>query len=87
MAPTFTVNTGVANTTCALYANGLLYGTGVSDEFGAATIAVTEPITTPGDMLLTVFGYNQLTYVQTVQAVVPADIVISPSSIPVGVAR
>jgi len=83
-APTFSVETGEPGVTCALYSDGVLHGVGVTDAFGHADIALVEPVTVEGEVQLTVFGYNQLTYTQILPAVVPADILISPATIPVG---
>ena len=64
--------TGVSGALCALYANGVLYGSALTGLGGTATIHLASPPTEPMNLTLTVTGYNKQTYVGTVE-VVPAD--------------
>ncbi len=68
----YTVDTGVAGAACALYADGMIYGRSVSDGSGMAVFTLTEPITEPMDLTLTVTAYNMCTTQEAV-AVLPAD--------------
>jgi subtilisin-like proprotein convertase family protein len=84
-ATTFGVDTGVADVACALYGNGVLYGSAKTDAGGHADIVLDVPVTEVGTLILTCFGYNQLTYQADVLAIVPANVSIVPASVPVGV--
>ena len=84
-ATTFGLETGVPNVTCALYGNGVLYGSAKTDAAGHAEIALAVPVTEVGTLTLTCFGYNQLTYQADVLAIVPANVSVVPASVPVGV--
>jgi hypothetical protein len=84
MSPTYTVNAGVEGATVTLSGNGVIYGTGVTDAFGEVELTMINDLDTIGDVTLTVFGYNQETYQQAVQVVVPANVTIDPATIPVG---
>jgi subtilisin-like proprotein convertase family protein len=80
----FPVETGVAGTRVSIYSNGILHGTGVADETGHCDLQLTEPVVVGGEVLLTLTGYNLLTYREYIPAVVPVVVDIQPSSIPVG---
>lgn len=82
--PSFAVETGVPGVTVTLSGNGVVYGTGVTDATGYVDVVMENDVDTIGDAVLTVFGYNQETYQATLQVVVPADIVIDPTTVPVG---
>ncbi len=84
-APTYDVDTGAAGVVVTLSGNGMIYGTGTTDAGGQVTLTMTHDLDTLGDATLTVFGYNQETYVSSVQVVVPANVEIEPLGIPVGV--
>ena len=84
MTPTFSVDTGVPNVTVALSGNGVIHGTGTTDDLGHVDLVMANPVDTIGDVTLTAFGYNQETYQATLQVVVPADIAIDPATVPVG---
>ncbi len=82
--PSFDVDCGAPGVTCTLYTDGVVHGTGVSDASGHATIDVAMPIASVGEVTLTCFGYNTLTYQATLQAVVPANVSVVPATVPVG---
>ncbi len=84
-SPTYDVDAGVPGATVTLSGNGMIYGTGTTDAGGQVTLTMTQDLDAIGDATLTVFGYNQETYVTTVQVVVPANVEIDPLGIPVGV--
>ena len=65
---------GVPQARCTLYADGVVYGTALTDEFGQATIPLESPPQGPVDMLLTVTAYNHETVVE--------DVLVIPSSGP-----
>jgi subtilisin-like proprotein convertase family protein len=84
-ATTFGVDTGVPGVACALYGNGIVYGAAKTDAAGHAEIALDVPVTEVGTLQLTCFGYNLLTYQADVLAIVPANVAITPATVPVGV--
>ncbi|MEZ4387343.1 MAG: C25 family cysteine peptidase [Candidatus Krumholzibacteriia bacterium] len=84
MTPTFTVDAGVAGATVTLSGDGVIYGTGTTDASGVVDLVMINDIDTIGEATLTVFGYNLETYQETLQVVVPANVVIEPSYVPVG---
>ena len=85
-ATVFPVDTAVANTRVALYSNGQLHGVGVTDATGHVDVQLDNPVAVPGEVTMTVTGYNLLTQIITLQAEVPVDVDIQPASIPVGLA-
>jgi hypothetical protein len=71
-AATYTVNTaGVNGALCALYYDGLLYGSALSAG-GSATITLNETPAVGIDLTLTVTAYNHQTYQGSV-TVIPPD--------------
>jgi hypothetical protein len=64
--------TGVPGALCALYADGVLYGSALTDGAGLAAITMTEPPLAPMTLTLTVTAYNKETHVGTVD-VIPAS--------------
>ncbi|MBM3318884.1 MAG: gingipain R, partial [Candidatus Eisenbacteria bacterium] len=70
---TYGVNVpGVPGALCALYADGVLYGSAFTDPSGAATITIAQPPVQPMTLLLTVTAYNKQTLVEDVE-VIPAS--------------
>ncbi len=63
---------GVTGALCALYADGILYGTAYTDEAGTATITLDPVPTEPMSLTLTVTAYNKVTHVSAVE-VIPAE--------------
>ena len=57
---------------CALYADGTIYGSAVTDAAGTAVITMDPAPEEPMNLLLTVTAYNSVTYQGTVE-VVPAE--------------
>ncbi len=83
--PTFPVETGLPGVRVALTAaDGTIHGVGQTDATGFVDLQITEPVAEPGTVVLTASGYNVETYQAELQAVVPADIAISPATVPVG---
>ncbi|PID81019.1 hypothetical protein CSB20_04505, partial [bacterium DOLZORAL124_64_63] len=80
----FPVETGVAGAKVALYSSAGLHGVGVADAAGHLDLMLDNPVTVPGPVTLTITGYNLLTEVATLQAIVPVVVDIQPASIPVG---
>lgn len=80
----FPVDTGVRGAKVALYSSAGLHGVGVTDVDGHVDLQLDNPVTEPGEVTLTVTGYNLLTEIATLQAVVPVAVDIQPASIPVG---
>jgi len=66
-----TVQTYTIGARCALYADGVLYGTAVTDGGGFAQIIMNEPPTEPMELTLTTTAYNMITDVRTVQVLPP----------------
>jgi len=84
-APSFSVDAGVPGATCAVCSDGIVHGVGVTDATGQVDIQLDNPVMTPGDVTLTVTGYNLAPQISTVEALVPAAISVTPDTIPVGV--
>ncbi|MBD3236437.1 MAG: gingipain R [Candidatus Eisenbacteria bacterium] len=63
---------GVEGALCALYADGVLYGSALTDGAGLATIDLPEPPIEPMTLTLTVTAYNKETHLGTVD-VIPAE--------------
>ncbi|MBM3318585.1 MAG: hypothetical protein FJY75_12105, partial [Candidatus Eisenbacteria bacterium] len=63
---------GVPGALCALYADGVLYGSAFTDPSGAATITIAQPPLEPMTLLLTVTAFNRETLVEDI-AVVPVS--------------
>ncbi len=56
---------------CALYANGTLYGTAMTDALGHAVISMPDPPADPLDLTLTVTAYNRVTHIADVHVLPP----------------
>ncbi|MCP4291128.1 MAG: T9SS type A sorting domain-containing protein [bacterium] len=80
----YPVDTGIAGAKVALYSDGQLHGVGIADASGHVDVQLDNPVVVAGEVTLTVTGYNLLTQVITLQAVVPVVVDIQPASIPVG---
>ena len=76
---------GVEGALCALYADGVLFGTGMTDGAGFAVITMANPPAAPMDITLTVSAFNMATSVQTLTVVSPSIVTIEPSILPAGV--
>ncbi len=81
----FPVDTGVRGAKVAIYSNGQLHGVGYTDNSGHVDVQLDNPVVVAGEVTMTVTGYNLLTQIIHLQAVVPVVIDIQPASIPVGV--
>ncbi|MBK6898846.1 MAG: carboxypeptidase regulatory-like domain-containing protein [bacterium] len=79
--PSFQVDVGVPGAVACLYRDGVIHGTAVADAGGVADIVLDVPVTTPGDVTLTVTGYNLTTYQATLQAINPSVVVLDPDTI------
>jgi len=55
--------TGVENALCALFRNDTLYGSAYTNASGFATININPPLTSSGDVKLTVTAYNKIPYI------------------------
>lgn len=66
-AATFDVEvTGVDGALCALYYDGVLYGSALTNGSGDAAIAITETLSDGDDLVLTVTSFNATPYFGTV---------------------
>ncbi len=63
---------GVEGATVALYGDGILYGSSITDATGHATIIMDNPPTIPGILTLTVTAYNKIPYEDEVVVAVPS---------------
>jgi len=63
---------GVEGALCALYADGVLYGSALTNAAGQAIIALAAPPTEPMTLTLTVTAYNKVTHIGTVEVIPPA---------------
>jgi hypothetical protein len=65
-AETFDVDvTGLPNALCAISADGMLLGSGYSDQTGHAIIQFFSPIGVTGEVQLVVTGFNAIPYMAT----------------------
>ncbi len=81
-SPTFDVSVpGEPGATVTLYRNGVLHGSAVTDVSGNAVITLDVPVSTPGDMTLTVSGFNLDTYIATLPTANASNVSIAPASI------
>jgi len=62
---------GEAGALCALYADGTLYGSALTDAGGHASITLADPPAEPMTLTLTVTAYNRVTSVDDVQVLPP----------------
>ncbi|MBD3221533.1 T9SS type A sorting domain-containing protein [bacterium] len=67
----YVVQTGEPGARCALYGDGVVYGTAIADAGGQAVIALPMPPTEPMVLTLTVTAYNRVTAQQDVQVLPP----------------
>jgi hypothetical protein len=63
--------TGVVGATCALYGNGVLYGSAITGLGGNALIHLADPPEEPMALTLTVTAYNKMTVIDPVQVLPP----------------
>ncbi|MDO9171441.1 MAG: C25 family cysteine peptidase, partial [bacterium] len=80
-APGFQVDVGVPGAVACLSRDGVIHGTAVADAGGLADIVLDIPVTVPGDMTLTVTGYNLTTYQATLLAINPSVVFLVPAAI------
>ncbi len=66
VADEYTVDVGVEGALCALYGDGVLYGSAYSGSNGIAVIPIVQELPVADDILLTVTGYNLVTVIDTV---------------------
>jgi len=64
-----------------LWRDGVIHGSAVADAGGLADIVLDTPVTTAGDVTLTVTGYNLETYQVLLSAINPSTVVIDPTVI------
>ena len=67
----YTVSTGEQGALCALYADGVLYGTAIADALGEAVVDLANPPTEPMTLTLTVTAYNRVTVQEDVMVLPP----------------
>ena len=67
----YEVQTGTPGALCALYADGVLYGSAVADGAGHAVIAMAMPPTVPMTLTLTVTASNKVTMQDTLPVLPP----------------
>lgn len=63
---------GVPGAACALYGDGVLYGSALTDATGACTIHMPSPPLVPTTLTLTVTGYNRMPQQIPVQVIPPS---------------
>ncbi len=63
---------GVEGALCALYADGVLYGSAVTNGAGMASITMSEAPAEPMTLTLTVTAYNKVTAMETVEVLPPS---------------
>jgi len=78
----FTVNiAGEDSALVALYMNGDLFGTALTDAAGLAQVQFDNPPITPGEMTLTVTKFNKQPFIDTLQVIVPSFVTFQPDTI------
>jgi len=78
----FTVDvTGEDSALVALYMDGELYGSSLTDANGNALIQFVNPPVTVGDMILTVTKFNRQPFIDTLQVIVPSFVSIQPDTV------
>ena len=68
---TFTVSSSIPGATVGLSHNGRLYGSGITDESGIASIEFLEKLEETGNILLTVTAQNAIPYVASITLTQP----------------
>jgi hypothetical protein len=63
---------GLEGALCALYADGVLYGSAVTNAAGLATITMSDAPAEPMSLTLTVTAYNKITAVEAVEVLPPS---------------
>ena len=61
--------------------DGQLIASAMTDESGHASFDFGGPINVPGTYTLTITALNKIPYVEEIQAIVPANVTLSPSSV------
>ena len=77
-AASFAVNGVPEGAVACLWRGGVIHGTAVADAGGLADIVLDTPVLTPGDVTLTVTGYNLATYQVLLPAINASTVVIDP---------
>ena len=62
---------GVEGALCALYADGVLYGTATTNAAGVATVTMAESLSSVMTLTLTVTAYNKVTVIEDVDVLPP----------------
>ncbi len=76
--PSFEVDGLVEGAQACLWRDGVIHGVGVADAAGLAVVTLDTPILSPGDVTLTVTGYNLDTYQAVLPAINPSVVTIDP---------
>jgi hypothetical protein len=63
---------GLEGALCALYADGVLYGSALTNAAGQATISMADPPAEPMTLTLTVTAYNMVTVMDPVEVLPPS---------------
>ncbi len=71
---------GVSMALLGLTKDGELIASAMTDENGHATFDFGGPITEPGTYTLTITALNKIPYIENIQAIVPANVTLTPSS-------
>jgi len=77
-AATFEVSGLPAGARAVLWRDGVTHGVADADGAGLATITLDTPVLTPGDVTLTITGFNLGTYQADLPAINPSVVVIDP---------
>ena len=68
----YEVITNVPDVLVAISDNGILIGSGYTDEFGDIVIVLSPPPNEPAELTLTITGYNRLTKVEPISVIAPS---------------
>lgn len=78
-SPTYQLTVvGVPKALCALYNNGILYGSAYTDINGQATININPMLPVGGEVILTVTAFNKATFIDTLAITADLAIIHTP---------
>ncbi len=78
---TFDITVDAPMALIGLTKDGELVASAMTDENGNATLEFGAPLNVPGEYTLTITAQNKIPHIETIQAIVPANVTLSPSSV------
>ncbi len=83
---TFEIMTDAPKALIGLMKDGELVASAMTDETGYALVDFGAPLTVAGEYTLTITAQNKIPHVETIQAIVPANVTLTPSSVNIATA-